>query len=684
MNLNLVRRGRTAVALLLLTACEETNAPVRVASVEISPAASTLLFGPGGGQTVQLSATARSLSGGVLTSKRIDWSVQGLGVASVSATGLVTALGVGTVTVRASADDQAATLTITVLPVPVADIAITTPAQSLTRSPLVVGSVQLAAVAYDSTGAALPNRPLVWNSKNVLVATVNSTGQVRAEGGGSTHIVVSANGLRDSVSVSVTADENLPAGFDIAIADARWTQASQTPDGSIPLLLGSRDAVLNITTSSPAALAVPGRFELRLAGADGSPRWSARQSAPIPAGTTTAALPTVQFLIPSEELALDLQWEILWDPDNELPDADASTDRFPRGGRAALSVVAPPTLKLRFVPVSLTAHGGSTGNVSTTNVEEYLRLIREFGPVGRIEYTIAPAFPSDVAFGVAPNGGGSTFWVSLLQQLDAERVASVSFADAHWVGVVAPPPGFTFASFGGFGFIPNSGTSFGPGTRTFAVVNAFWFTRESQTRELMMHELGHNLGRRHAPCGGASGTDPSFPDPAGRVGPGGHDTYAFERQSASSANAIPNDRGDTMGYCTPVWISTYSYDAMLRFRGSAVVASVAPAAPQQALLVYGLADDAGNATMLRARTSSTSAEFAPDAGNWEALVFDEAATVIARRRFALGQLDHLDSQRPISVAIPLSGVDAARVTRVELRAPTGLRTEIVVQSVTPP
>lgn len=665
-------------AVIALGSCSEPSAPVRVASVEISPGATSLLFGPGGGQAVQLWAKARSASGEELA-RPITWSTQNAAVVFVSPTGFVTALGVGTTIVRATAEERTATVTITVLPVPIANISITSAAVALLRTPLSIGTAQVVAVARDSTGAELTNRPFVWSSSNDVVASVNAFGQVSAIGAGSAFVIASANGLRDSVAVTVAVDDALPAGFDVAITGALWTQGSQTVEGNIPMILGGRDAVLNVMTSSPQALAVSGSFELRLVGVDGGLRWSTRRSAIVPAGSSTAASPTLQFLVPSEELSIDLQWEVLWDPNDEIPDADATTDRFPRLGRDALVAVQPAPLKLRFVPVSLTVHGGATGNVNTNNVEEYLRLVRQFGPVGGIEYSIAPPFPIDVSFGVAPTGGGSPFWVSVLQQLDAARVSSPEFADAHWVGIVAPPAGFNYATFGGYGYIPANGSSFGPGTRTFALVNAFWFTRESQSRELMMHELGHNLGRRHAPCGGASAPDGSFPDALGHVGSGGHDTYSFARQFTTSANAIPSNRGDTMGYCSPVWISTYSYDAMLQFRGSAMVAAAEQPQPQRALVVYGLADDAGSATLSRAIRMEAVADIAPDAGDWEAFVYDDAGALLARRRFELGKLDHLADLRPISVAIPLGGLDAARVKRIEVRSASGRTSAIDAQ-----
>lgn len=669
----------TTATLFLLSGCSEPAAPVRVASVEIASGVRTLLIGPGGGQSVQLAATARSETGDVINGSRMVWSVQPAGVLSVSPTGLATAIGVGTAMVRATAGERSATATVMVQRVPVTAVKITSAPIALRRTPLVVGTTQVVAVAYDSTGAVLDNPALAWQSSDALVAAVDNVGRVAATGSGTAFVSASANGNRDSVAVTVTVDAALPDGVDVAVTGALWTQASQTAEGTIPLLLGGRAAVLNVMTSSPVAFVAPSVFELRLYGFDGALRWSARRSATIPSRSTTSESPTVQFLVPSVELGADLQWEVRWNPDGEITDADAATDRFPRDGRSAVATVHPPLLKLRFVPITLTAHGGMAGNVNDSNVTEYLRLIRQFGPLGGIAYSIAPAFSFAGSFGPAPTGGGSSFWISLLQQLDLARIASGEFADAHWVGVVRPPAGFNFATFGGFGYIPSNGASFGPGTRTFAVVNAGWFTRESGTRELMMHELGHNLGRRHAPCGGAPSPDPNFPDADGRSGGGAHDTYTFEQGFATSATAITADVSDVMGYCTPVWISTYNYDAMLQFRGAATLAIREPAVPQRAIVVHGIASAPDTVSLHRAVTVHAVASLHPDEGDWEAFVYDDLGLLLGRRRFLLGRMDHLDdAQRPISVAIPLAEGNATGLMRVEVRSPSGHISQVTV------
>ena len=85
-----------------------TLAPV--ASVSVTPASQSM----GVGETRQLTATLRDAAGNVLTGRVIAWSSNTSSVATVSASGLVTAQGVGTATITATSEGQSGTATVTV------------------------------------------------------------------------------------------------------------------------------------------------------------------------------------------------------------------------------------------------------------------------------------------------------------------------------------------------------------------------------------------------------------------------------------------------------------------------------------------------------------------------------------------------------------------------------------------
>ena len=674
---------RTAlVAALVALACSDPAAPVRVDAVTITAPRSVLLLGPGGGETMQLVATARDASGEAIEGRAVTWSIPGSGIVTVSTTGVVTAVGLGTIAVRATTGNVEATITLTVIPVPVAAVELPDAPIALVRSPVQVESVQLSPILRDSTGAVLPTRPVQWLSRAPSIVAVDNGGNLTPLAPGTSFVVASLDGRSDSAAVVVTVQTQLPGAADMGIVDVRWTQGAQNIDGTIPMLRGGRAAVAHIILQSPLSLAVQEEFVLRLFTSGGVLTWADTITATINAGTSSAEFPTAQVLVPSNRLLPGARWEVVRDPRGVIQDANAANDRVPQEGSAPLNLITPPLLRLRFVPIVLTSHGNVTGNVSAANLSEYLRVVRQFGPVGEIEAVVAPPFSSNASFGTAPSGGAGGFWVTLIQQLDAARLASPTDADAHWIAIVAPPPGFNFVTFGGMAYLPNDGTSFGPATRTMSLVNVNWFTRESQSRELVMHELGHNLGRQHAPCGGAGGPDPDYPNASGSIGNGGHDTWSFEVGATLSATPVDPNRGDIMGYCSPTWISSYNYGAVVSFRGSVDVAIQAPPVRTRVVLVQ--ANVAGSVVTLERSLAFVGTPIAPESGgDWLVEGRDATGTVLFSHRTRLGRWDHLVDVRPLSVAIPLSsGVEAA-LDSITVIGPRGERASRAFQSAIP-
>jgi hypothetical protein len=70
--------------------------------------------------------------------------------------------------------------------------------------------------------------------------------------------------------------------------------------------------------------------------------------------------------------------------------------------------------------------------------------------------------------------------------------------------------------------------------------------------DTLAHELGHALGREHAPCG-VDDRDPDYPYP--NAGLGGLYGYDFDLMRLVK----PKPAKDVMSYCSPVWISDYTY-----------------------------------------------------------------------------------------------------------------------------
>jgi hypothetical protein len=92
------------------TASVTVTCPVPVATVEVTPAAASIMVGA----TVQLSATLRDSTGAVLTGRVVTWSSGAGGVAGVSTDGLVSGLAAGSATITATREGVSGTASITV------------------------------------------------------------------------------------------------------------------------------------------------------------------------------------------------------------------------------------------------------------------------------------------------------------------------------------------------------------------------------------------------------------------------------------------------------------------------------------------------------------------------------------------------------------------------------------------
>ena len=341
---------------------------------------------------------------------------------------------------------------------------------------------------------------------------------------------------------------------------AYLTQAVQSREHPVPLVAG-RPALLRVfVTSQNAGHAdfpeVHATFyddgmEVHVAEIEGG-------DYPIPKEVDESKLTkSANASIPGRYIRSGLEMVVEIDPDNTLDDSVDIVRRIPEEGRMAIDVKDMPSFQLTLIPFLYESDPDSSILEITENMAddpwEYdmMAETRELLPIDTFDIEL-----HDPVVTSTNNG------FELLFQTETMRL--MEGRSGYWLGMLAPVPrGGLLGVANGIG----SWSSFSvPASRTVA------------------HELGHNLALFHAPCGGAGGPDPLFPDRNGRIGAWGYDGEDHRLVSPYAPDLMSYCRGNS-------WISDYHFSNSLRHR--LAVEEPLDIAKTRSLIVWGGLDADG-------------------------------------------------------------------------------------------
>jgi hypothetical protein len=458
-------------------------------------------------------------------------------------------------------------------------------------------------------------------------------------------------GPGSTAGATVTYAPPSTGSLNLRIAGLYVTQSAQTYDGSVPLVKDRNSYLRVFVVANRTNLQVP-QVRVRI------------YNTANPIGTTiTIQSPGASVPTFVDESSLAYSWNTpisgTWiqpgfgieaevDPAALILESD-ETDNLLVPPPPVVQTV--PTLNVTFVPVIQQQHAarGAVGNVTVENRDQFLSLTRQMHPIGTSNTAVHADYTTTTSDTLqAQNGNGA--WVTILEEIEALRVAEASSRYYYGVAKVSYTSGVAGVAF----------VSSGLGERA-----ALGWDYLPSAAEVAAHELGHNWGRNHAPCGEPAGVDTGYPFSDGRVGVFGMDV--------GSQTVMPNTTKDIMGYCEPKWIGAYTYSAVMSYLLSPPPPrNVALSQTEQScLLVWGRIHN-GEMVLEPAFQVSTRPRMPHGPGRYSVDATAEDGSRLFSLSFNPSQIaDAAGEHQSFVFAVPISNAQAARLHTLRLAGPGG-------------
>lgn len=393
-----------------------------------------------------------------------------------------------------------------------------------------------------------------------------------------------------------------PYGVDLVINGYEVSQSVQKSNNSIPLV-SNKPTIVRIFAQTAQGPAQTGVTVSVTGYRNGSPLGTVSdgpKTVPLsPARSDYGS--TFNVALPSAWLSGSVELVAAVDSGGVIPEDDEGNNT----ASFTINFNSVPALDVKIVPINYTHT--PTGVYYPGQAVDYIS-----GWIARAYPVAAVNISFRASYNFVGDLRSSNEWVRLLNEVTALKSTDNAPSSQVYYAFVPISNGASqwfHSGIAGVGWIgwPRASVGLNLGAQT-------------DTAILAAHEIGHNLGREHAPCG-VSNPDVNYPYGGASIG-----EYGLDIVLPSVTLLNPGAYVDMMSYCSPEWLSDYTYIGL--YNDQQAKGLYTQSATVNSLFVRAELNERGEAIMKPIYTFPAAPTQAPSSSPYEVQLVDGSGRLI--------------------------------------------------------